>query len=131
MTLILHRNGDTPTVTLIVSLAESYYSDQTLLQSFQPMAAQLSKKLRSHWLKFLRQRHVAVVRQGPGHLCVCLHYYIIYIMLRIVKMVSIRTQSNIEHLELDMTADMPYLVLASIEVMGCLWWFEFCNDRIE
>ena len=24
-------------------------------------------KLCSHWLKFLRQRHVAVVRQGPGH----------------------------------------------------------------
>ena len=24
------------------------------------------RKLRSHWLKFLRQRHVAVVRQGPG-----------------------------------------------------------------
>ena len=23
-------------------------------------------KLYSHWLKFLRQRHVAVVRQGPG-----------------------------------------------------------------
>ena len=23
-------------------------------------------KLHSHWLKFLRQRHVAVVRQGPG-----------------------------------------------------------------
>ena len=23
-------------------------------------------KLRSHWLKFLRQRHVAVVKQGPG-----------------------------------------------------------------
>ena len=23
-------------------------------------------KLRSHWLKFLQQRHVAVVRQGPG-----------------------------------------------------------------
>ena len=27
-------------------------------------------KLHSHWLKFLRQRHVAVVRQGPaGFLC--------------------------------------------------------------
>ena len=25
-------------------------------------------KLRSHWLIFLRQRHVAVVRQGPGPL---------------------------------------------------------------
>ena len=25
-------------------------------------------KLHSHWLKFLRQRHVAVVRQGPGPL---------------------------------------------------------------
>ena len=24
-------------------------------------------KLHSHWLKFLRQRHVAVVWQGPGH----------------------------------------------------------------
>ena len=24
------------------------------------------RKLPSHWLKFLRQRHVAVVRQGPG-----------------------------------------------------------------
>ena len=24
------------------------------------------RKLRCHWLKFLRQRHVAVVRQGPG-----------------------------------------------------------------
>ena len=23
-------------------------------------------KLHSHWLKFLRQRHVAIVRQGPG-----------------------------------------------------------------
>ena len=25
------------------------------------------RKLHSHWLKFLRQRHVAVVRQGPGN----------------------------------------------------------------
>ena len=82
-----------------------YYSDLTMSQSFQPMAAQLSKKaalplakilatasclllqrsddvairsshwqcsfrrkLRSHWLKFLRQRHVAEVRQDPGML---------------------------------------------------------------
>ena len=75
----------------------SYFSDLTLSQEFQPMAAQLSMKaalplakilatascrssktgsssqwqrsfqwkLCSHWLKFLRQRHVAVVRQGP------------------------------------------------------------------
>ena len=26
-------------------------------------------KLHSHWLKFLRQRHVVVVRQGPGTCC--------------------------------------------------------------
>ena len=45
------------------SWALSYYSDLMLSQSFQPMAA---RKLRSHWLKFLGQRHVAVVRQGPG-----------------------------------------------------------------
>ena len=30
------------------------------------MTAQLALMLRSHWLKFLRQRHVAVVRQGLG-----------------------------------------------------------------
>ena len=32
------------------------------------------RKLRSHWLKFLQQRHVEVVRQGPaccnGHICI-------------------------------------------------------------
>ena len=42
--------------------------DLTLSQELQPMAAQLSIKAapESHWLKLLRQRHVAVVRQGPG-----------------------------------------------------------------
>ena len=43
--------------------ALSYYSDLTLSQEFQPMAVQLLQhsfqwKLRSHWLKFLRQCHV-------------------------------------------------------------------------
>ena len=30
-------------------------------------SAPFQRKLRSHWLKLLRQRHVAVVIQGPGH----------------------------------------------------------------
>ena len=45
--------------------ALSYDSDSTLPQYFQPMTTQLQRKLSSHWLIFLRQRHVAVVRQGP------------------------------------------------------------------
>ena len=44
----------------------SYYHDLTLLQAFQLMTAQLALMLRPNWLKFLRQRHVAVLRQGPG-----------------------------------------------------------------
>ena len=52
-------------VSVAFTWALSYYSDLTLSQSFQPMAAQFWK-LRSHWLKFLRQCHVAVVRQDPG-----------------------------------------------------------------
>ena len=48
--------------------AVSYYSDLTLSQEFKPMAAQLSKKAAPPLAKFLRQRHVAVVKQGPGPL---------------------------------------------------------------
>ena len=55
--------------------ALSYYSDLTLSQnssqwqhSFQLKRRCFQWKLRSHWLKFLQQRHVALVhvRQGPG-----------------------------------------------------------------
>ena len=42
--------------------ALSYYNDLTLTQSFHPVVAQLKRKLRSHWLKFLQQRYVTVVR---------------------------------------------------------------------
>ena len=35
-----------------------FLTSSQLQRSFQ-------RKLRSHWLKFLRQRHVAVIRQGP------------------------------------------------------------------
>ena len=49
-----------------VTWALSYYSDMTLSQEFQPMAAQLSMKAALPLAKFLRQRHVAVVRQGPA-----------------------------------------------------------------
>ena len=33
---------------------------------FSQWHRRFQRKLRSHWLKFLRQRHIAVVRQGPG-----------------------------------------------------------------
>ena len=34
---------------------------------FSQWQRSFQRKLRSHWLKFLQQRHVAAVRQGPGH----------------------------------------------------------------
>ena len=40
--------------------ALSYYSDQTMPQSFQSMTSCC------HWLKFLHKHHFAVVKQGPG-----------------------------------------------------------------
>ena len=42
-----------------------YYSDLTLSQSFQLMAAQLSKKATLPLAKILLQCHVTVVKQGP------------------------------------------------------------------
>ena len=45
--------------------AQSYYGDLTLSQSFQPMAAQLSKKAALTLAEILATRHVAIVRQGP------------------------------------------------------------------
>ena len=38
---------------------------------FSQWQRSFQRKLRSHWLKFLRQRHVAVLRQGP-----CLPRYV-------------------------------------------------------
>ena len=38
---------------------------------FSQWQRSFQRKLRSHWLKFLWQHHVAAVRQGPGSLCVC------------------------------------------------------------
>ena len=35
-------------------------------KNFSQRECSFHRKLRCHWLKFLRQRHIAVVRQGPG-----------------------------------------------------------------
>ena len=58
--------------------ARYYYSVPTLSQEFQSMAAPLSMKAAPHWLKFLRQRHVGIVIQGPGTFINSIHFSMLY-----------------------------------------------------
>ena len=46
--------------------ALSYYCDMTLSQEFSQWKCSFHWKLRCHWLEFLWQRQVVVVRQGPA-----------------------------------------------------------------
>ena len=50
---------------------------------FSQWQRSFQRKLRSHWLKFLRQRHVALVRQGPVmHNCTILNIYLLNLIIR-------------------------------------------------
>ena len=72
-----------------------YYSDLTLSQSFSQWQHSFQWNLRSHWLKVLRQCHIAVEIQGPYALlmyeCKSCTYCINAFACKII---SVRTQSS-------------------------------------